>query len=181
MKRHLSAAAGTSTLLFGGMTIGAAEREALVRFFAEARRPLALGEAAALLGWTREQVEARATGDRALEGELVSWDEVAFLLLETWPRALLLEALGAGTAALPRELHLQPVQWELPIYVVRAVEQQFLLHRWANAEARDLTLQDYVAWLLHLAIEEETVTAMRGDRGFVEAYEFPAESRGEAD
>ena len=99
----------------------------------------------------------------ALEGAL-SWEEVAYHLFGIWSRAELLAA--AGPDRIPVELQLKRVAWRLPRYVLRAMRHQ------AAQERR--TLEDYVADVLHERIEVETVEALRGEPGFIEAFYFPS-------
>jgi len=148
-------------------------RAALIRFFAEPG-PLAVRHAADLLGWPWPKLllEARSEG-ALLSEERVAWAEVAFWLINAWPRAWLLETLGEAAALLPRELHLTRVGWELPTYLVRAMERQAILKRRDREDVHGTDVQEHVAELLHLAIDEETSATFRGDHGFFEAFDYP--------
>jgi hypothetical protein len=148
-------------------------REALIRFFTE-QEPLPVRYAADLLGWPWPQllIEVRDVG-ALLPEERVPWVEVAFRLINTWPRRWLLETLGEAAVLLPRELHLTPVAWELPIYLVRAMERQAVFERRDPYHAHGTDVEDYVAELLHLSIEKPTVDSFRGDRSFFDAYDYP--------
>src|ERR1043165_6485560 len=104
------------------------ERGALIRFLAE-RPALPLHEAADLLGWSSQQlVENLRTEEAFLPDGTIQWSEVAYWLLDVWPRAILLKALGNRATLIPRGLHLQPVPWNLPIYQVSAIEDTALVH-----------------------------------------------------
>lgn len=156
-------------------------REAIVRFFRQ-RAPLPVKEAADLLGWPWPALLARAREEEALVGEdLVAWEEVAFLLLQAWPRAWLLETLGEHATLIPHELHLTHVTWELPLYVVRAMERQAVLQRRERDDVHGTDVQEHVAELLHLAIDNETVDALRDDPAFLRAYDYPQATGGEHD
>ncbi len=148
-------------------------REAIARFFRE-RAPLPVKEAADLLGWPWPKLLSRAREEEAIVGEdLVTWEEVAFWLLQAWPRAWLLETLGEHATLIPPELHLTRVTWELPLYVVRAMERQAVLQRRERDDVHGTDVQEYVAELLHLAIDEETSATFRGDRSFLDAFDYP--------
>lgn len=142
------------------------EREALIRFFVE-RPDLSVKEAANLLGWQRPALlqQARSEGALLPDGR-VEWHEVAFWLLQAWPRAWLLQKLGAYARLIPPELHLADVRWRLPLYMVRALERQ--------ADALSVPVEDYVADALHLAIDDDTLATFRNDAAFREAYDYPS-------
>jgi hypothetical protein len=74
---------------------------------------------------------------------------------------------------LPRELHLTPVAWELPIYLVRAMERQAILERRDRDDVHGTDVEDYVSEILHLYINKPTVDSFRGDRSFFDAYDYP--------
>jgi hypothetical protein len=156
-------------------------REAIVRFFRE-HAPLPVKEAADLLGWPWPKLLSRAREEEAIVGDdLVAWAEVAFWLLQAWPRAWLLETLGEQATLIPHELHLTRVTWELPLYVVRAMERQAVLRRRERDDVHGTDVQEYVAELLHLAIDQKTVDALRDDPAFLRAYDYPQEPGGEHD
>jgi hypothetical protein len=148
-------------------------REALIRFFAEPE-PLAVRHAADLLGWpwTKLLFEAQSEG-AVLSDERVAWTEVAFWLVNAWPRAWLLETLGEAAVLLPRELHLTRVGWELPMYIVRAMQRQAILKRSDRDDVHGTDVQEHIAELLHLAIDQETADTFRGDRSFFDAFGYP--------
>jgi hypothetical protein len=148
-------------------------RDALIRFFSQPE-PLPMRYAADLLGWPWSKLVFEAESEGALLSEdRVAWSEVAFWLINAWPRAWLLETLGEAAALLPRELHLTRVGWELPTYIVRAMERQTILNRPEREDVHGTDVQDHVAELLHLAIDEETSATFRGDRGFFDAFDYP--------
>jgi hypothetical protein len=148
-------------------------RDALVHFFTE-RPELPAGVAATLLGWPlRQLLEAAGEAEALLPGNRVAWDEVAFRLVHAWPRAALLRALGDAAILLPRELHLTRVPWELPIYLVRAMEVQAVLRRPMRDDVHALDAQEHVAEALHLAIDDDTAAFFRNDDDFIAAYEYP--------
>jgi hypothetical protein len=142
-----------------------ARREALIRFFVE-RPSLTVRAAAELLGWHPAAVLAEARQEKALlPGNRVVWKEVAFWLLQAYPREWLLQTLGAHARLIPAELHLAEVQWRLPLYVLRAMERQ--------ADAHTMPVEDYIADALHLVIDQETVASLQDDRAFLEAFDYP--------
>jgi hypothetical protein len=148
-------------------------REALIRFFTE-QEPLPVRYAADLLGWPWPQllIEVRDVG-ALLPEERVPWVEVAFRLVNAWPRRWLLETLGEAAVLLPRGLHLSPVGWELPAYIMRAMERQAVLERRDRFDVHGTDVEDYVSDLLHLCIEKPTVDSFRGDRSFFDAFDYP--------
>ena len=148
----------------------------MIRFFAE-RPALPVREAAALLGWPWKKLAAQAHEDDALlPGDLVAWSEVAFRLLRVWPRAELLRQLGDATALLPRGLHLTPVRWNLPMYLVRAMEVQAVLQRADRDDVHSVAAEEYVAEALDLLVDDETVAFFGKDAEFLSAYEYPETS-----
>jgi hypothetical protein len=148
-------------------------RAALIRFFAEPG-PRPMRDAADLLGWPWPKLLFEAQREGALlSGERVAWAEVAFWLVNAWPRAWLLETLGEAAALLPRELHLTRVGWELPTYIVRAMERQAVLQRGERDDVHGTEVEEHVAEILHLAIDEETSDTFRGDRSFFDAFDYP--------
>ncbi|HKS23287.1 MAG TPA: hypothetical protein VJZ76_10845 [Thermoanaerobaculia bacterium] len=148
-------------------------RDALIRFFAE-RPALPVREAAALLGWPSERLASEAQEEDALlPGDLVEWSEVAFQLLRVWPRAALLRQLGKASALLPRGLHLTPVRWNLPMYLVRAMEVQAVLKRANRDDVHGIAAEEHVAEALDLLIDDETLAFFRKDAEFLAAYEYP--------
>jgi hypothetical protein len=154
-------------------------RADLIRFLTE-RAPLSVPAAARLLGTTARKLRRRAAADGVLlPGGRVPWSEVAFALFVVWPRALVLDTLGDAVDVIPHDLHLTRPVWDLPIYLVRAMEEQAHQTRscadavGGTSPRRDVA--DYVADLLHQAIDPELVTALRRDPAFLAAYEYPEE------
>jgi hypothetical protein len=148
-------------------------RAALIRFFAEPG-PLPVRDAADLLGWAWPKLLLQARSEGVLlSEERVAWAEVAFWLVNAWPRAWLLDTLGEAAVLLPRELHLTRVGWELPTYIVRAMERQAVLQRREREDVHGTDVEEHVAELLHLAIDEETSDTFRGDRSFFDAFDYP--------
>lgn len=144
----------------------------LVWFFRE-RPTLTTTEAGQLLGWPGPRVLSQAQDDGVLlPGARVAWEDVVFWLLYAWPRHWLLEKLGPAADLLPEGLHLTEPRWELPRYIIQGLEQQAALHLSPDEVAHRLDVQDYVARLLHLAIEPDTVTALAGDASFRDAYDY---------
>jgi hypothetical protein len=148
-------------------------RAALIRFFAEPG-PLPLRDAASLLGWPWPKLLFQARSEGALLSEdRVAWAEVAFWLINAWPRAWLLDTLGEAASLLPRELHLTRVAWQLPTYIVRAMERQAILQRRDRDDVHGTEVEEHVAEVLHLAIDEETTATFQGDHSFFDAFDYP--------
>jgi hypothetical protein len=145
----------------------------LIRFFAR-RAPLPVRDAAELtgIGARTLRVEAREE-DALLTDDRVAWPEIAFRVVHAWPRAWLLKALGAHASLIPEQLHLTRVTWDLPVYVVRAMERQAVAHRTARTDVHGLDVQEHVAEILHLAIDDETVTTFAGEPDLYAAYSYP--------
>lgn len=145
----------------------------LAWFFRE-RPTLTTKEAGDVLGWLDAQVHFRALDEGGLlPGDRVAWEDVAFWLLSVWPRAWLMETLGPAARLLPDGLHLTHIPWELPRYIVRAMERQAALRCTPDDVQHQITVQDYVARVLHLAIEPDTAEALAGDPVFADAYDYP--------
>jgi hypothetical protein len=147
------------------------ERGALIRFLAE-RPALPLHEAADLLGWSSQQlVENLRTEEAFLPDGTIKWSEVAYWLLDVWPRAILLKALGNRATLIPRGLHLEPVPWNLPIYLVRAMKVHAVLNREDNVHGA--SVEDHVAKSLHLLLDDDTIAFFCNDAEFLAAFEYP--------
>jgi len=148
------------------------ERGALIRFLAE-RPALPLHEAADLLGWSSQQlVENLRTEEAFLPDGTIKWSEVAYWLLDVWPRATLLQELGnRATTLIPRGLHLQSVPWNLPIYLIRAMKVQAALNR--EESVHGASVEDHVAKSLHLLLDDDTIAFFRNDAEFLAAFEYP--------
>jgi len=149
------------------------DRKTLIRFFTE-RRDLSVPEAARLLGWPPRALLSRVREEAALlPDSRIAWADVAFWLLQAWPRAQLLGILGKQASLIPPDLHLTEVRWRLPLYVVRALELQAALQRTSSLDVRSTDIADYVADELHLLIEPETVETLQHDPAFRAAYDYP--------
>jgi hypothetical protein len=159
--------------------------ESLRRFFRANRRgPVPLAELASLLGVSREA--ARAILDE--EGghppdDRVAWREADALLFDAWPRTGIIDALGPELGGLiPAELRLIPVRWDLPIFVLRAMEYQAARAWYGDPRGRlglvpaalhARGIDDYIADLLHAAIEPATLAAFGDDASFLRAFHYP--------
>lgn len=162
-------------------------KESLRRFFAADRRvPVPLAELASLLGVSQEAARAILDAEGGHPpGEPVAWSEAAALLFDAWPRMAILDALGPRPGGLiPAELRLVPVRWSIPIFVLRAIEHQALRAWYGDPRGRVLglvpaasharALDDYIADLLHAAIEPATLAAFGDDPSFLRAFHYPA-------
>lgn len=144
---------------------GFPSRSTLLRFLTE-RSPVSLDEAARVLGSTVRRILHQARENHFLlpDGRM-PWEEVAFELFVVWPRALVLDTLGEAVDLVPRNLHLTRPAWDIPIYLVRAMEEQ------ARESRRGVA--DHVADVLHQAIDPDAIRALRRDEAFVAAYDYP--------
>ena len=147
-------------------------RKTLIRFLSE-RRPYSVGEAAALLGWSRSVVLHHARDTCALQlGGLIRWGDLAWWLLDRWSIPAIHEALRENAHLLPIGLHPIPLVLHQPGYIIHALRAQWacdpLLHRVTPASTFDAYLTD----VMHRAIEPETVSALRSDSEFMHAYSF---------
>jgi len=147
--------------------------DALRTFFRQ-QRTLPVQAAAALLGWTPEEVKRRAVEDETLvRGNLVPWRPVAAWLFEAWSYQWVIETLGPDATTLPAGLQATPVLWFAPLYLVHALNVQRQLEPLPHRTVRPLDLSDYLTDLLHRGIDPTTVAALRSDRAFMDSYAFP--------
>jgi hypothetical protein len=95
----------------------------------------------------------------------VGWNDAAMYLFDAWPRTRIINALGAELAAgIPALWHPAPVTWQIPPFIVTALERQ----------AGSGSIDDYVADTLYCEIHEDTVATLAADRAFAEAYAYPS-------
>jgi len=113
----------------------------------------------------------------------VAWGEAAACVFDAWPRVQLIAALGSDSAhIIPSAYHPAPVQWEIPIFIVRALQHQAAAMREndprVNAEAAvarltSSSLDDYIADVLFNEIQPATVVELSHDPAFAQAYHYP--------
>lgn len=144
-------------------------RELLTRFLRE-RRAQSIDEAAALAGWPAAQL-ARVLAGR--ETRVLEWEDVASLIVDSWPLATLFQKLGTNADLLPLGLQLIPMPLQQPAYIVSAFHAQWQIEPMPHRTIRPLTFTDYMTDLLHRSINAETVDALRGDKEFIRAYDYP--------
>lgn len=146
----------------------------LQRFFRE-RRACSIAEAADLVGYSEAWVRARAAIDGIdLAGGFLPWEDVMLWFLRAWPLALVEDSVPRETLAhLPVLLRTTTVTWRLPRYLVHALDRQTELESARSNDRHALTVEQYVAEQLHLAIDDDTVAALSDDAGFMEAWLFP--------
>jgi hypothetical protein len=148
--------------------------ETLQRFFQE-RRPCSIAETAELLGYSPGWVRQRAETDGIdLAGGTVPWEDVMLWFLRAWPLALVEDAVPRETLAeLPALLRTTTVTWRLPRYLVRALSRQIELESARSNDRHALTIEQFVAEQLHLAVDDDTLAALGNDSAFMEAWLFP--------
>ena len=159
--------------------------EALEDFFRldrQGRVPVA--RLARLLDATPRQVRhiLRSEGVE-LRGDSVEWGEAAACLLDAWPRAQLVHALGPAASFVPAAFHPVHVRWAIPRFIVQSIQHQAALARAedprVNPGAPDPrfaspSVDDYVADILFNEIQPSTVvTLARDDETFLDAYRYP--------
>lgn len=94
-------------------------------------------------------------------------------MLDRWPLRTLIETLGEEGDILPAGLHPIPLILQQPAYVVHALRAQWQIEGMPHRTTRPATFDEYLTDILHRAIDPETVAALRDDREFMRAYEFP--------
>ena len=147
--------------------------EALRTFFRE-QRPQPLANAAALLGWSPARVKHRAASDDVLmRGGFVPWPHVASWVFETWTYEWVVLNLGPEAELLPAGLRAVPVIWIAPAWVVHGLNVQREVEVLPHRTVRPGTLSEYLTDFLARGIDPHTVELLRGDRDFVEGFEFP--------
>ena len=146
----------------------------LQRFFRE-RRACSIAEAADIVGYSAAWVRKRAAVDGIdLTSGLLPWEDVMLWFLRAWPLPLVEDSVPPETLAhLPALLRTTTVTWRLPRYLVHALDRQTELDSVRSNDRHVLTVEQYVAEQLHLAIDDDTVAAMNDDSGFMEAWLFP--------
>ena len=147
---------------------------ALQRFFRE-RRACSIAEAADIVGYSAAWVRKRAAVDGIdLTSGFLPWEDVMLWFLRAWPLPLVEDSVPPETLAhLPALLRTTTVTWRLPRYLVHALDRQTELESVRSNDRHVLTVEQYVAEQLHLAIDDDTVAAMNDDGGFMEAWLFP--------
>ncbi|MEO8383273.1 MAG: hypothetical protein ABI779_26690 [Acidobacteriota bacterium] len=139
---------------------------------------------AQLLGAPEEQVRQVLLSEGVeLHVDSVEWGEAAGYLFDAWPRAQIIDTLGPGLALLvPSAFHPARVQWQIPLFILRAMEHQAALMRHndprVNAAAidghfRSPALEDYIADILFTEIQPSTVADLAADPAFFDAYHYP--------
>jgi hypothetical protein len=162
-------------MLISSSLPGFPTRAMLQRFFRAGRSTLIpLADAAALLGMTSDQVSAIVEREgMVFRGGMLSWEEVAHQLFLAWPRVELLDMLGADAQdRIPTLFFPMPLQLHLPLYLHLAMK-----HQAQRAREEDLRaareIHDYVADLLHVAVDDGTLHAFRDNAPFLEAFHYP--------
>lgn len=135
---------------------------------------LSLADAAVLLGWSHAQVKLRATSDDALmHGKLVPWSHVASWLFEAWTYEWIMLTLGPDAELLPVGLRAVPVIWIAPAWLIHGLDVQRQVEVLPHRTVRPSTLSEYLTDFLARSIDPQTVELLRGDRDFMQAFEFP--------
>ncbi len=128
-----------------------------------------------MVGYSAAWVRKRAAVDGIdLTGGFLPWEDVMLWFLRAWPLPLVEDSVPRETLAhLPALLRTTTVTWRLPRYLVHALDRQTALETARSNDRHALTVEQYVAEQLHLAIDDDTVAAMNDDSGFMEAWLFP--------
>ncbi len=146
--------------------------ELLRRFFrTDPRARVPLADLADLLGVSLEAARAilEEEGGHPPD-DRIAWSEAAALLFDAWPRAGILDALGPELGqVIPAEFSPASVRWSVPVFVLRAMEYQAA--RASHGHSRGI--DDYIADLLHAAIEPATLAAFGDDASFLRAFHYP--------
>lgn len=159
-------------------------REALARFFRmDARQRVRAPALAQLLGAPDEQVrEVLRNEGVQLRFDSIEWGEAASYLFDAWPRTQIIDALGPDLARIiPPAFHPTRVQWQIPLFITRAIEHQAALMREddprVNAAAggrfTSPSVEDYIADILFNEIQPATVATLARDAAFLQAYDYP--------
>ena len=137
---------------------------------------MSLDDAARVLGSTVRRMLHRARENNLLlpDGRM-PWEEVAFELFSAWPRALVLDTLGDAVDVIPQNLHLTRPAWDIPIYLVRAMEERPPRSgtTMRAAAGRSVAASMPRRGPLHQAINPDAIAALCRDDAFVAAYDYP--------
>jgi len=155
----------------------------LTRFFRMHRdHPVPFGVAVELLGMTPRQATFIFARDGGFVPGGVAWDDVADALFRFWPRADLLDSLGAWKPRrLPALFYPTAFTINLPLYVQLAMKVQATAAWDLDPRVRARTFRrpmvpravsDYITDILHEHIDEQT---LRRNRSFMRAFLFPDE------
>lgn len=149
------------------------DRGLLAEFFRmDPRERVSAELMAGLLGTSVEQVREllRAEGLNG-EADSAEWTDAATYLFDIWPRRRVIDALDAGDDSalerIPPGFRPVPVPWQIPPFIVQALEHQ------AGRDHPAPAVDDYVADILYGEIQPETVAALAHDPAFLDAYRFP--------
>lgn len=159
-------------------------RKALARFFRkDTRQRVHVPQLAQLLGARDEQVREMLRSEGVQPGiDSIEWGEAAGYLFDAWPRTQIIDALGTDHARLiPPAYHPTRVQWQIPLFILRAIEHQAALMREndprVNAAAggrfTSTSAEDYITDILFNEIQPATVEALGHDPAFLQAYYYP--------
>ena len=152
------------------------QREAIRHLFLEGREHYTVGEAAALLGWTRAKLAAEVAASelrRVSDTSLVSWHSVAAIASTQWSYESIEDALGAAASSvLPPLLRLEEFRVRIPRYQIVVIK--------TAARKQRATVNSFLArYLLDLSTIEAP-SLMRSMPGFREAFMWPAQGPAES-
>lgn len=108
-----------------------------------------------------------------MRGGLVPWSHVASWLFEAWTYEWVVLTLGPDAALLPPGLRAVPVIWLAPAWVIHGLDVQRQVEVLPHRTVRPSTLSEYLTDFLGRGIDPHTVELLRGDRDFMQAFEFP--------
>ena len=146
----------------------------MLRAFFRDQRTQPVAHVATLLGWSHAEVTQRAAEENIPTRDgCVPWSYVVAWLFEQWSYEWVILALGADVDLLPVGLRAVPVVWVAPAWVVHGLNVQRQIEPLPHRTVRPHTLSDYLTDFLSRGIGPDTVAALRGDRDFMEAFDFP--------
>jgi hypothetical protein len=160
------------------------DRQTLAEFFRlDPRKRVRVAALSRLLDAPDQQVRRLLLGGGVPSRfDTIEWGEAAVLLFDAWPRTQIIEVLGPEARLIPPAFQPAPVQWQIPIFIIRAIQHQAAL-AWENdprvnpavvdGRFTPHAVDDYVADILLNEIQPATVDALGHDPEFFQAYHYP--------
>lgn len=147
------------------------KHEAVRRLFLERKDTYELAEAAALLGWSVQQLAVEIAAQHLITAEEcmtrpVAWRDVAMLATTEWSYELIETALGNNASVLPPLVRLGELRVRLPRYEIAALQ--------SAAQAARVTVDAFLARQLLDLASLEAPELRTSVPGFDEAFHWPA-------